>query len=89
MHKTPKITTHTVDGEAVNVWHSDEGLSISFESGGWMKGTYDSVESAILGAKLDIMGCVEFYEMQERVNHFDKGNRLITKSDCEVILGEL
>lgn len=82
-----KITEHEVSGETIKVWHpqDNEGYSIYFGSGGWMTGTYDSVESALIGAECDLKLIPEFYEMQKRVNYFDKENRLITVDDFEFL----
>ncbi|WP_428613828.1 hypothetical protein [Pseudoalteromonas sp.] len=83
-----KITEHSVCGEIVLVWHpkpDDDGYCISLKSGGWLKGTYDSVDSALIGAKFDLELNEGFYLMQERVNHFDKEGRLISISDFELI----
>lgn len=79
-----KITEVEVSKEKISIWHPKKGESgfvISLSSGGWLSGIYDSVESAILGAKYDLLMKHEFYEMQKRVNHYDKENRLITVDD--------
>jgi len=79
-----KITEVEVSGNMVNIWHPKKGESgfvISLSSGGWLSGIYDSVESAMLGAEYDLLMKPEFYEMQKRVNHFDKENRLISVDD--------
>lgn len=88
-HGTHKITKHTVVGERVSVWHAkenDEGYSIFLCSGGWLVGSYDSVESALMGAELDLKLNSEFYTLQKEINHFDKGNRLITANDLLPLL---
>lgn len=84
----PKITHHTVNGEPIEVWKSkdDDSYSISYGFGGWMVGSYDSIESALMGAELDLLGDVDFYDLQKEVNHFDKGNRLFTVDDLKPLL---
>lgn len=85
-----KITEHDVEGEKVLVWHPTPesiGFSISLEAGGWLTGVYDSIESALIGAKCDIDCIAEFYEMQKRVNHFDREDRLITVNDFDFLEG--
>jgi hypothetical protein len=85
----PKITEHNVDGDMINVWHpkgDETSYSISFGGGGWMVGSYDSIESALMGAELDLLGDVDFYDLQQRVNHFDKEDRLITVKDLQPLL---
>lgn len=86
-----KITEHIVDGESVNVWHpqQNDGFSVSMTSGGWLTGTYDSVESALMGAKLDINLNPSFYKLQKEVNHFDKGNRTLTVNDLKSLLTDV
>ena len=87
-HKIPKITEYTVDGESVNVWHPQQGVEfcVSMTSGGWLTGVYDSVESALMGAELDINAHPDFYKMQKEINHFDKGNRTLTVNDLKPLL---
>lgn len=83
-----KATIHNVDGEDVRVYHpkkSEKGYQIAIASGGWLKGLYDSIESSLLGAKCDLMLNEDFYEMQKRVNHFDREDRLITVKDFEFL----
>lgn len=83
-----KTTKHDVDGEKVCVWHptpDSKGFSVSLETGGWISGSYNSVESALIGAKCDIDCISDFYEMQKRVNHFDRENRLITVNDFDFL----
>lgn len=84
----PKITHHVVQGEPVNVWKSkdDDSYSISYGGGGWMVGSYDSIESALMGAELDLSCNEDFYKLQKEVNHFDKGNRLLTVNDLKPLL---
>lgn len=86
-----RITEHNVEGEKVLVWHprpDSKGFAISLEAGGWLTGVYDSIESALIGAKCDIDCIAEFYEMQKRVNHFDRGNRFIAVSDFDFLESE-
>ena len=81
-----KQTVKKVLGVDVLMWHPDcdsEGYSISLKDGGWLKGIYDSIDSAILGAERDLNFDNEFYIMQERVNNFKKENRLITVKDFD------
>lgn len=82
------ITHHTVKGEPIKVWKSkdEEGYSISHGGGGWMIGVYDSIESALMGAELDLLNSVDFYDLQREVNHFDKGDRLLTVNDLKPLL---
>lgn len=83
-----KTTVHDVCGDSVRVYHpkkSEKGYQIAVASGGWLKGLYDSIESALLGAKYDLMLNEDFYEMQKRVNHFDREDRLITVKDFEFL----
>ena len=88
-YKPPKITEHIINGEPVNVWHPEEkksgfdGFSISMASGGWLTGVYDSIESALMGAELDINLNPDFYKLQKEVNHFDNGNRTLTVNDLK------
>lgn len=80
---TPKITEH---GDCL-VWHpknGEEGYSISFVGGGWMPGSYDSIESALKGFDCCIIDESRFVtEIQQPINHFNKGDRLITVSDMK------
>lgn len=82
------ITEHTVKGEPIKVWRSEDedGYSISYGLGGWMTGIYDSIESALMGAELDLLGDVDFYKLQKEVNHIDKQNRLLTVKDLKPLL---
>ncbi len=84
----PTITTHIVNGDEILVWKSKDGdsYSISYGGGGWMTGGYDSIESALMGAELDLLGNVDFYDLQKEVNHFDKCNRLLTVNDLKPLL---
>ena len=81
----PKITAEIVEGEKISIWHPEKdspGYSISFGSGGWMPGTYDCIESAKLGVKACFVDEGKFVlELQQKVNHFDKQNRLLTVND--------
>ena len=84
-----KLTEHIVSGTCVLVWHPkppETSFSISLKSGGWLVGRYDSIESALAGAFLDLYLIEEFYNLQKEINHFDKQNRLITLSDLEDLL---
>lgn len=87
-----KITNHTVDGEEVNIWHPEKdssGYSISSDSGSWMPGTYDCIESAELGAKACFINESKFVtELQQPINHFDKQNRLLTIEDVSEWLNQ-
>lgn len=84
-HKPPEITVHTVGDESVNVWHPDQesvGFCISCADGGWLPGTFDSVEAALRGAELCFEDEYKFVtEIQQPINHFDKQNRQITIED--------
>lgn len=84
----PTITTHIVDGEPIDVWkgENDENYSIHYGGGGWMTGIYDSIESALMGAELDLSCNEDFYDLQKEVNHFDKGNRSLTVNDLKPLL---
>lgn len=84
-----KLTEHIVNGTRVMVWHpkpTETSFSISLKSGGWLVGSYDSVESALAGAFLDLYLVEEFYTLQKEINRFDKQNRLISLSDLEDLL---
>jgi len=84
------MTEHDVNGLIVNVWHpmnGSAGFSISLKSGGWLIGSYDSVESALVGAECDLSLTTGFYEMQKRVNHFDREDRLISIEDLNLLKG--
>lgn len=86
-----KVTEHNVLNEKVLVWHPkkhQEGFSISLSSGGWLCGTYDSIESALKGAELDLKLNDSFHKMQKDVNHYDKSDRLISMDDLLKIDGE-
>lgn len=66
------------------VWHPEsvgQGFSISMADGGWLEGSYDSIESALKGAEQALKLTPKFLEMQKRVNHVNQENRLITLSD--------
>ena len=79
---------HNIDGGRIRVYRpkkQDKGYQIAIASGGWLKGLYDSIESALLGAKYDLMLNEDFYEMQKRVNHFDREDRLITVNDFDFL----
>lgn len=85
-----KITTHDVDGVLVKVWHpnkkyDDPCYQISLDSGGWLCGSYETIDAALLGAKHDLMLNEDFYNLQKKINHFDKENRLITVNDFKGI----
>jgi len=85
IHKPPKLEQVTVKGEIVEVWHPENnspGFCISMTSGGWLLGTYDSKSSACLGAECCFIDEQAFVtELQQKVNHFDKGDRLLTIQD--------
>ena len=50
-----------------------------------MPGSFDSVESALLGAAACFEDEKSFVlEVQQPINHFDKQNRLITINDLQV-----
>jgi len=88
-----KITKHNVNGTIVKVWHPNEKhdvpcFQISIDSGGWLIGSYDSIESAILGANCNLMMNESFYKMQKRVNHDDRENRLIMMDDFDCLEDE-
>ncbi len=51
-----------------------------------MTGIYDSIESALMGAELDLSCDEGFYKLQKEVNHFDKGNRSLTVNDLKPLL---
>ncbi len=89
----PKITEYIIGVDAVNIWHpkkGDTGYSIAFGGGGWMPGTYDSIESAKLGAKACFIDESKFVtELQQRVNHFDKENRELTCDDVNNWLNQI
>lgn len=82
------ITHYTVKGEPIKVWKSKDegGYSISHGGGSWMIGVYDSIESALMGAELELLNSVDFYDLQREVNHFDKGDRLLTVNDLKPLL---
>lgn len=88
----PKMTEVIVEGESINICHPEEssdqsydGFSISYGPGGWMPGTYNSVESAIEGAKWCFTGreC-ELVKIIDQVNNYKLGNRSITLEDLGV-----
>lgn len=82
---------HNIDGGRIRVYHpkkQGKGYQIAIASGGWLKGLYDSIESALLGAKYDLMLNDDFYEMQKQVNHFDREDRLITVNDFDFLENE-
>ncbi len=86
-----KLTTHSILDTDINVWHPKEGESgfaISMSEGGWLTGVFDSVESALMGAKLDLELVSEFYELQKKVNHVNMENRLITVNDLLELQGQ-
>ena len=77
-HKTEKHGEVIVHFPSKN----SEGFSISYIHGGWMPGIYDSVESAIRGAECCFKDESLFVKtIKDPINHYDKGNRLITLSD--------
>lgn len=82
------ITHYTVKGQPIKVWKSEdeEGYSISHGFGGWMIGSYDSIESALMGAELDLICNCEFYKLQKEVNYVDEQNRLLTVEDLKPLL---
>lgn len=85
-----KITEHKVLNEKVSVWHpkdDEKGFVISLTSGGWLSGIYDSVESALKGAEMDLNSNQSFHKMRKEVNYYDKGNRLISIDDLLKIEG--
>jgi hypothetical protein len=86
----PKITECMVSGEPVNIWHPEknsdlpyDGYSISYGHGGWMTGTYDSIESAKEGARLCFIDESKVANLSDEINHFDRGNRAITLEDLK------
>lgn len=88
----PKITECVISNEPVNIWHprknSDlpyDGFSISHGHGGWMTGTYDSIESAKEGFRLCMIDESKVSKLSKKVNHYDKGNRAITLDDLKGI----
>ena len=65
------------------------GYAISFISGGWMPGIYDSVESALKGAHCCFHDEGKFVkEIQQPINFFNRGNRLITIGDMDGFIKE-
>lgn len=88
----PKITEVIVEGEPLNIWHPEKhidmdynGFSISYGPGGWIPGTYDSIESAIEGARWCFTGREgEIYKIRDQVNNIKIGNRSITLEDLGV-----
>ena len=87
-----KITEFEHEGDKYNIWHpakNDHGFCISFFAGGWMPGTYDSMDSAKLGIKACNINEHKFVtEIQQPINHFDKGNRGISIDDINEWLCE-
>lgn len=80
------ITGHLVCKEKIKVWHpknNESGFSISMASGGWLVGSFNSVESAIKGAEHNLKLTPSFFEMQKRVNHVNQENRLIVLEDFD------
>lgn len=78
------ITRHSVDGVVIAVWHPEnptDGYSISYDSGGWMNGLYDSVQSALIGAALDIVNPCLMSEIVNKINNVNGQNRLISAED--------
>ena len=70
----------------IKVWHPEKdrtGYLISHDQYGWLRGAYDSVQSALAGAELDIAMNPAFYEMQDRVNNVSRENRFITIDDLK------
>jgi len=82
-----KIIEHNVNGVPVNVWYPEQdnqGFNISYGPGGWMPGIYDSLEAALLGANACLIDEARFVkEVQQPINHVDKGDRLITEEDIK------
>lgn len=68
--------------DKVVVWYPDnecEGYQVSYIGGGWLPGIYDSVETAVKASEMIFVDESRFIEeIQKPINHFDKGNRLIT-----------
>jgi len=78
-------TRHTVNGSHYVVWHPPKdcaSYSLSYDGGGWMPGSYDSVASALRGAECCMINESKFVsDIQSNVNHFEKGNRDLSLSD--------
>lgn len=69
-------------GECIVHHYRDGDFGISYDGGGWMPGSYDSVESALAGFQCCMIDEARFVaEIQEPVNHFDKQDRAITMDD--------
>lgn len=85
-----KATEHAVCDELVLVHHvidqddGSDGYVISFGGGGWIPGSYDSEQAALLGAKACFVDESAFAaEVQRPINWIDRGNRMITSDDVE------
>mgnify|MGYP006148668125 CR=1 FL=1 len=79
-----KIENYLVCGEKIKVWHPETigaGFCISMGTGGWLDGSFDSIESALKGAEHNLKLTAVFFEIQKKINHVDQENRLITLND--------
>jgi hypothetical protein len=77
------------DGDSVQL-HEVGGGWVIADDGGWVDGSFDSAETARAAAAIayEPETAAAYAEMQKRVNHFDRENRLITQADLDSVRAE-